>query len=212
LVLLVEPNATPLPRTAPTRGAPSKSPLATTPISSGPRVDWNLDLAAVAGTGLLGNSDLVSVGGLAGGAVHYEGLGFRARALRLVTPADSFEGGRIQLGLWAAQFGPCWRFQLRQRWSLSPCVELGIGAQRAEPRDFEVQRPQTAPWRVVTVGVTLLAPIHSFVYAHASLGAAFRLHRERFIIDGQVAEAQPWVAPFLSLGLSVGGTLTPAPR
>jgi len=212
LVLLVEPDATPLPRTAPHRAVPHEPPITPAPTPVRRSVDWSLDLAAVAGAGLLGNWDLLSVGGLAGGALHYESFGLRVRALRLVTPPDSFEEGRVHLGLWAGSFGPCWRFQLRGRWSLSPCVELGIGAQKAEPRNFEVQQARTAPWRVVTVGLTLLAPIDSLLYAHASLGGALRLHREHFIIDGRVAEAQPWVAPFVSVGLSVGGTLMGAGR
>jgi hypothetical protein len=57
---------------------------------------------------------------------------------------------------------------------------------------------------VVATGVTLAVPLSGWLRATASGAGAFRLHKQNYLIDDEVAEVQPKFAPFVGLGLEVG--------
>jgi hypothetical protein len=200
VVLLIEPDATPK-----RKQGPGIATRPDRPSSRSPRlVQLAAEGGALTGTGLLGSWGLPAFGAFLGASVSYAGPGVRVRGVRLFPRSTPAGNGSIELDAWAVWFGPCWSFDLPSRWTLQPCAELGLGRQRGAANELAVRTEASAPWRGVTVDITLLAPLTTLVSASLAVGGAFRLHRENYWINDRLAESQAAFAPFLGIGLALG--------
>lgn len=202
VVLLVEPDAQAQRRPALTSAA--RAPSGPLPRRAGAPIFLSAEGGGLLGTGLLGELGSPTFAGFLGLTLTRGPAGLRLRGLRLLRPRRDFADGTLEFDAWAVSFGPCWRLGLPAGWAILPCAELGLGVQRARARNFEVNQADSAPWRVFSAGITLLAPLSASLRATGSLGGAFRLHRQNYLIDQRQAEAQPAVAPYFGLGLELG--------
>jgi len=202
VVLLVEPDAQAQRKPAPTSA--SKATTGPAPPRAGAPIFLNAEGGGLLGTGLLGELGSPTFGGFLGLTLTRGPAGLRLRGLRLLRPRRDFAEGTLEFGAWAVSFGPCWRLGLPAGWAILPCAELGLGVQRARARNFDVNDADSAPWRIFSVGTTVLAPLSGSLRATGSLGGAFRLHKQNYLIDQQRAEAQPAFAPYFGLGLELG--------
>jgi hypothetical protein len=201
VVLLVEPHAESRRREQNPGFAASAAP--SEPARRQRATHFAVEGSGLFGTGLLGALGSPTFGAALGASVSHGGPGFRVRGLRLLRQAESYAPGTVELDAWAMAFGPCWRFALPRGLALWPCVELGLGRQRAEARGFTVNGGDAAPFRVLLTGATLDVPLAGPLHATAFVGGAFRLHRQNYFIDDESVEIQPKAAPFLGLGLAM---------
>lgn len=200
VVLLIEPHAEARRREQNPGFAASASPR---PPSRPRATHFAVEGSGLFGTGLLGDLGSPTFGAALGASVSHGGPGFRLRGMRLLRRAQPHAPGTVELDAWSLAFGPCWRFGLPRGLALWPCVELGLGQQRAEARGFVVNDGDAAPWRVLLTGVTLVVPLAGPLHATGLLGGAVRMHRQNYFIDDELAEIQPRFAPFFGLGLSL---------
>jgi hypothetical protein len=200
VVLLVEPEA----RAQRRRAEPSAAAVKALPRRALPPIFLSVGAGGLLGTGLLGELGSPTFGGTVGATVTRGAAGFRLRGFRLLRPDRDFAEGTLEFDAWAVLFGPCWRIGLPPGWELLSCAELGLGAQQGVAHGFAVGGSASAAWRVVATGVTLAVPLSGWLRATASGAGAFRLHKQNYLIDDEVAEVQPKFAPFVGLGLEVG--------
>jgi hypothetical protein len=170
-----------------------------------PRVTWlAAEGSAIAGAGLLSDLAQPSFGTAFGFAVNRQGIGLRARALRLISTPTLVSGGSVHVDLWAALLGPCWRFTLSRRWALDPCLELGLGRQHGIAQDFPVHREASATWLGIAPTITLSAEVSGPLRATLAAGGVALVRGQRYAVDGRVVAEQPPFGLLISLGLSVG--------
>ena len=155
----------------------------------------------IAGTAWLGELGSRAYGGYLGMELGYGGPSIRAAGVRILEN-DGFDEGNVALDLWAAWFGPCWRFGDPTRWAIRPCAAFGIGRQQGEAEGFAENSHASSPWRVLLADVALRVPLGDPLGAMLSAGGIFRLHEQRYLVDDRVAVDQDPVGLFVALGVS----------
>lgn len=194
------PSASPAPPPTPPHEEPPRKPL------------WvAAEGSALAGAGLLSDFAEPAFGAALGFALNWRGPGLRARGLRLISSPTTVGGGSVHVDLWAAMFGPCWRFALSRRWALDPCVELGLGSQRGVAQGLPVHREATATWLGVAPTLTLLARISGPLWLTMGAGGVVLVSGQRYAVDGQVVTEPARFGPLISLGLSLGWDIRSRP-
>lgn len=205
LVLLVEPDARAQQRRKPPNSAAGA--VAGPPARAQRAIHLSGEGGGLLGTGLLGDLGSPTWAGFLGATITRGVAGLRLRGLRLLRAERTFGEGSLEFDAWAVLFGPCLRLGLPRGLAILPCAELGLGVQRGQARNFGGNDRDSAPWRVAVLEATLVVPLSGWARATGSAGGAFRLHRQNYFIDDQAAESQPAFAPFIGLGLELGGKI-----
>jgi hypothetical protein len=169
------------------------------------------DAGALGSAGVLANP---AVGAFAGADLALSwGLGFRARALRMLAAPTRVNPGTITVDLWAALLGPCWRFRRTPGFTIDPCLDLGVGRQTGEGRDFlRWSRPATRPFWSLGPSVTVTRSLLWGLYVALTGGLSANLWRQKYLVDGRSENEQPALGVSVGLGLGVEGRVPPGGR
>lgn len=158
-------------------------------------------LGLLSGFGVLGRPAPGGYVGIGIGRAH--GFNVVVRAIRAESLPNVKDGGKLEVDLWAGSTSACWRLPHSMGWSITPCAEFGVGAQRGESSGYRANGSATRPW--VAAGPSLTG---GFLWSNGleilltgSVDAA--LSSTRWVVRGVgTVVRQPAVGAFLGLGLA----------
>ena len=209
LVMLIEPSSEPPAMRS------SQVPQLVWPVA--PEVPQQRRLAqvgfeagALAADGLLGGAS-----GNPGAFGAYVGLaysrisgpGIRVRGMDLQSLPTQYAPGNVRVNLMAATMSLCWRLGNRDRWTVDPCWDLGLGRQRGEGSGYSRANAQWRWWS--TTGPSLTSSFALIGVLNATFTAAMgaRLYEQTFSVNdaagsSHVVQEQKLVGEYLGLGLT----------
>lgn len=108
----------------------------------------------------------------------------------------------------AAMIASCWRLGRKDKWSLEPCWDLGLGRQQGTGEGYVGSNTQSRWWLTTGPSLTFSHKLAGGLRATITAGMAARLYKQPFsIVDmgspsAVAVQMQEPVGEYLGLGLT----------